>query len=246
MILNSSPISLSIVQVSTTLAAIAGLIVFKLDMQAILEIAVGYFLLSCVGISIFYHRYYSHRSFKTNFIIRWVGTILGVLAGRGSPIGWVAVHRQHHKNADSINDPHAPSIRIFAPHLLNYTNINLFSIKELLTNRYHRYIDDYYNLILFLFVVIIGAIDMRTLMFLWIIPVALTGWVLNLFTFFTHMYGYRTFETNDKSTNNWFISLILWGEGWHNNHHAKPNLWNLRNKWWELDISAQIIRMIKV
>lgn len=241
---NSSVWSLTVIQFATTVIGLLGLTFYHVTSIDILEMFIGYFLLSCVGVTVFYHRYLSHHSFKTNKAFEIIGIILGILAGRGSPIGWVSVHRQHHKYADVENDPHPPGWRIFFPYLM-YFKPTPYAIRDLIFNKYHMFIDKYYNLILLAFVIILGIIDFRTLMFLWIIPAALTAWALNMFVYLTHSHGYRNFDSNDFSTNNWFISLILWGEGWHNNHHMNTKKWKLHVKWWEIDPASWVIRMIK-
>ena len=240
---NSTAWSVSIIQFSTTLFALLGLMFFHVTAMYLIVMLIGYFLFSCVGISVFYHRYISHKSFKTNKIIEHIGMALGILAGRGSPMGWVSVHRTHHKHADDINDPHLPNWKIFVPHLMEYKG-SPYTIRDLIFSKYHRFVDKYYNLIILSFVLALGLLDSRLLLFFWIIPVALTAWALNLFVYLSHTYGYKNFDTKDNSKNNWFISLILWGEGWHNNHHCCTKWWNLHVKWWEIDISAWVIRLI--
>jgi stearoyl-CoA desaturase (delta-9 desaturase) len=72
----------------------------------------------------------------------------------------------------------------------------------------------------------------------------LTFIALDLFVFLTHKHGYQNFKTRDNSKNNWFISLILWGEGWHNNHHHNAGSHTTKIKWWEFDPLSIIIRMV--
>lgn len=245
----SSSKTIGFTQLFATVLAIMAFSHYSITITDLLEILLGYFLLSCVGITIFYHRYLSHASFKTHVCIRNCGILLGTLAGRGGPLDWVAVHRYHHRHSDSTNDPHNPSKkgwRIFFPHLLSYEeNINPLIVKDILVSNFYRSLNQYYNPIL-LFVIFLGFLtDPRTLVFLYIIPIALTAWVLNLFVYVNHVHGYRNYETQDKSKNNWIISAILWGEGWHNNHHYNPQQWNLRTKFWEIDPASLIIRVIK-
>lgn len=244
--MNSSSISVSIIQFLCTILSILGLLYYSIDNYDIVEMIIGYFLFSCIGISIFYHRYFSHKSFETSILFQIIGTICGILAGRGSPIGWVYVHRLHHKFSDKENDPHPHTWKIFFPHLLKYGDrINPFYIKDFIKNSLHKKINEYYNLILLLFVTLFGIIGIKFLLFFWIIPVALTAWSLNLFVYMSHYFGYKNYDCADNSKNNWLISLILWGEGWHNNHHQNPGWWCLHKKWWEIDISGMIIKMIK-
>ena len=244
--LKSSSLSVSIVQFLSTILSVLGIFYYSIDNYNIIEIMVGYFLFSCIGISIFYHRYFSHRSFETSKYWEFFGIICGILAGRGSPIGWVYVHRIHHKFSDIENDPHPHTWKIFFPHLLKYgDHVNPFYIKDFIKSSLHKKINEYYNLILLSFVLLFGLLGFKFLLFFWIIPVALTAWSLNLFVYMSHYYGYINYECNDNSKNNWFISLILWGEGWHNNHHQNPGWWNLHKKWWEIDISGMVINMIR-
>lgn len=247
-LLAGSALSVSVVQFLTTTLAVLALMQ-PLGWPQVVMILVGYFLYSGLGVSIFYHRYWSHRSFKTSRFMEVLGTAFGVLAGRGSPLGWVAVHRLHHKHADGDLDPHSPSRfswKVFLPHLLEYGDrISPFMIKDLLASKVHRWVNSYYNVILLVWVLLLAAIGIDVLLYFWVVPVALTAWVLNLFVFLSHVRGYRSYSTRDNSRNNWLISLLLWGEGWHNNHHHNPGWWNLHKKWWEIDLSGMIIGLIR-
>ena len=78
-----------------------------------------------------------------------------------------------------------------------------------------------------------------------IIPQTLTSIVSALCNWFAHTSGYRTYDTDDDSRNNAWLALITWGDSWHNNHHKKPWLYSFKHKWWELDISSLVIKMVK-
>ena len=253
-IFRADSFSLSVIQIFTTLLGLFGLLFLDVSYIDVILIFVGYFLLSGIGISIFYHRYLSHRCFKTHIMFEYIGTILGTLAGRGSSIGWVTIQRMHHRYADTKNDPHAPiindvpSLKIFIPKLIkgaDKENINPFIVRDLLRSKFHLFLNDYYNLIIFLFGGMLALINFHVFIFFWIIPVALTAWALNIAVYVAHKHGYKTYEVRDGSTNSWIVSLILWGEGWHNNHHHDTSKWNLREKWWEIDPLSYVIRLIK-
>jgi stearoyl-CoA desaturase (delta-9 desaturase) len=96
-----------------------------------------------------------------------------------------------------------------------------------------------------LWTILLGLISIELLYFFYIVPLVMTFASLNLFVLLTHKYGYRTHDTKDESRNNWFISLLLFGEGWHNTHHYNSKLYNLREKWWEIDLCGDIIGIIK-
>jgi stearoyl-CoA desaturase (delta-9 desaturase) len=117
-------------------------------------------------------------------------------------------------------------------------------IKDLFT-RDQVNINKYYNLILIAWVTLLALISVKVLIFFYIVPVFLSGLALDLFVFLSHTYGYRTHNTRDNSKNNWFISLILWGEGWHNNHHNNPANYTTQEKWYEIDVLGYVIQLIK-
>jgi len=254
-IFRANSLSLSVIQILATIIGLVGTTILGIDYIDAIMIIIGYFLLSGIGISLFYHRYLSHRCFKANISFEYIGTILGTLAGRGSSIGWVTIQRMHHRYADTSNDPHRPIMhdvptwKVFVPKLIKGAdegNINPFIVRDLLRSKFHLFLNDYYNLIFVLFGILLAFISIHAFIFLWIIPVALTAWALNVAVYVAHKYGYKTYQVKDGSTNSWVVSLILWGEGWHNNHHNDTSKWNLREKWWEVDPLSYIIKLIMV
>lgn len=241
--------NLSILQLSSLVTTIAGLFIFDFTWVSLIYILIGYFLYSGIGVSMTLHRYYSHHSFefKSN-TLKWICTWFAIVAGRGSPLGWVYVHRTHHKHSDTLQDPHDPTTvgwKIFFPHLLKYGDtINKRLIIDLLSKS-HVNINKYYMMCILLWSAVLISISPSIFYFFYVIPLTMTWIALDLFVFLSHTYGYRNFETRDTSKNNWFISLILWGEGWHNNHHNNSKKYNLREKWWEFDTLALFINLIK-
>jgi fatty-acid desaturase len=248
-ILSSSALVLSIIQIVTTLLTVAGFFYFDFNISWILITILFYFLYSGIGVSMMMHRYWTHRSFefKSNSL-KWIFTWFALMAGRGSVLGWVYVHREHHKYSDTDKDPHAPKTakwRVFLPHLLNYgKHVNKFLIKDLLDSIQIK-INEYYVALILLWVVFLATISLETLYFAWIVPVAVTQLVLNSFIYFGHTHGYTNHETADESKNLWPFALLFWGEGWHNNHHRNPGRWNNQSKWWEIDPVAWVIRLVK-
>jgi len=245
----SSTKSIQIIQIFTLILSLVGLFFFNFTIENILISFIFYFLYSGIGISLMMHRYYSHKSFQFRFnIIKHIFNIFAILAGRGSMLGWVYIHRLHHMYADTKNDPHLLSsnfIKILFPDYSTfYKKIDLRVIKDLL-NTTNIKIDKYYNLIIIFWVLIISyLLGIEFLYFAWIIPVMITHLVLNSFLYYGHTEKEKICE--DKSKNSWIYALIIWGEGWHNNHHINPKNWKYSNKWYELDIISFIIRMIKI
>jgi stearoyl-CoA desaturase (delta-9 desaturase) len=241
-ILEANIHDVTFIQIVTTIVAIASLFFIVPSFENILLIIVGYFLYSCIGMVIFYHRYWSHKSFKTWSIIETIGTLLGALAGRGSALSWVTVHRLHHTHTDSDLDPHwsdRDGWKIFFPFLLAYDfqKINPFMIKDILSSKIVMFVHNNYRLILLAYLVVLGIIGLNVLLYFWIFPAALTAWSLNTFVYLSHR--------NSQPVNSWLVSLLLWGEGWHVLHHEKPGYSNIQDKWYRVDLAGYVISLIR-
>jgi len=246
---SASAISLSIIQIISTIGAIIGLWVFSFDYLSIIVILVSYYLYSGIGVSMMLHRFYAHKSFEFKYpILKYVFTWFALMSGRGSIIGWVHVHREHHAFSDTEKDPHSPSIkgwRVLFPHLMDYgKKINVRLVRDLL-NKKQIYINDYYMLLVLSCVSILIIIDPWIAYFCWFVPVSITHFVLNTFIYFGHNLGYTNHKYKDNSKNLWVYGILLWGEGWHNNHHSNAKNWNMQEKWWELDLIAPLIYLVK-
>lgn len=210
---------------------------------------VAFYCYSILGLSVMLHRYYSHRSFELNPVIKWSLTAFAVLAGRGSPLGWVYIHRMHHSTSDTQKDPHSPHFDTFKfigfrPAYDDTKKINYFIIKELLTPA-HIKIDKYYLLFILAFILLLGIIDPALIFYLWAIPTFLVSVTQVAFNYFAHTNGYRNFVTKDRSTNNVYLWPFIMGDAWHNNHHHNPGKFSTQEKWWEFDPAGSLIKIIK-
>lgn len=209
---------------------------------------ISYFCYACIGNVITYHKYLAHSSFKLKKIYEKLFTFIGTLSGTGSSITWVTTHFQHHKYSDTEKDPHSPHNGLIKILTLDFSNTEAnFSAKRLIIDKYHIFLDKYYYYIhLFFSFIIYSIFGIHLLFSIYIFPVLLTilisTYVINTLN---HTVGYRNYDTKDKSTNNFFSAIIGFGEGWHNNHHHFPKDSNFGKKWWELDISYVIIKLIQ-
>jgi fatty-acid desaturase len=201
-----------------------------------------------VGVNVGLHRFYSHRSFKTYKPVEYFMAFCSVIATVGSPFVYPGVHRQHHRYSDKQGDPHRPEdgkiksfIGIWKTQDIQWISI----IKDLLKQPYLRFVHNYYFIILGVYMLVLLAVDPKLVLFAYAIPACLCFWGSSSVNVFAHTWGYRNFETNDNSTNNFLSSVLSLGEGWHNNHHHMPSNWNTQTKWWEIDPPAMIIRLIK-
>ena len=240
---------LSLIQLFSAIGAIIGLWVFDFTLLSCLTFLLGYFLYSGVGVSMMLHRYWTHKSFEFKsktmlYICSW----FALMAGRGSIIGWVHVHREHHAYSDTEKDPHAPNIngwKVFFPHMMEYgKDIKRYLVRDLFNNE-HLNINKYYKLLIAAWAILLLCISPWLFYFAWVLPIALTHLVLNSFTYFGHSYGYTNHQHRDESKNLWPFAFLLWGEGWHNNHHKNPSKWNLQEHWWEIDLMSYVIRVVK-
>jgi stearoyl-CoA desaturase (delta-9 desaturase) len=238
------------VQLLTGLASFLGIFYFEFNVTNIVILIVSFYLYSIIGISLTLHRYYSHKSFEfNNNIIKWICTLIAIMSGRGSPIGWVYVHRIHHAYSDSEKDPHSPKnlgFKLFGfKHIEEHSGkMNYFLVKDLM-NPIQLKINEYYFLIILIAALSLSLLNPSMLYFIWILPVFLVQLSQNSFNYFAHTSGHRNFDTKDNSTNNiWLWPLIL-GDAWHNNHHANAAKYSTKVRTYEFDPVAILINIIK-
>lgn len=210
---------------------------------------VGYFFYGCLGITVTYHRFLAHKSFKMAKGLEYVFAFLGHLAGTGSAVAWVATHLDHHKFSDTSGDPHSPKDGALKMWLLKYNEPKMprnKTVIRLATNPFYRVLHEYYLLLHIVWSAIVYALfDMPGLIFGHWVPVAFSFLASGAANFFGHKLGTKRYETVDDSRNNFLLALISWGEGWHNNHHRFPGRPNLGEKWWELDVSWLVIKAVR-
>ena len=208
---------------------------------------------SRVGGEISYHRYFTHKSFKTNnffhTVLLWWGSLLGV----GSCISWSCMHRAHHYTADTELDPHSPkNIGLFKTFFLtpDTSNLSFNNVKDLIKDKQQSFIHkNYFKIIIFwvAFLLSLSYYSIIPFVVLFALPVSILWFMSGVTNCFGHLYGYRNFDTKDNSTNHHISRWLMLNTGLHNNHHYKPasvNL-NLNNKWYEFDIENYLIKLIR-
>jgi fatty-acid desaturase len=249
-IFSASANTITRVQIVSSVLSILGLFYFDFSTTNVITTAVCFYLFSIVGVSLTLHRYYSHKSFEfRNTFVKWLCTLFAILAGRGSPLGWVYVHRLHHAYSDQEGDPHSPhnlGFKLFGfRHIEDHSGkMKVFLVKELMTKE-QLFINKWYFAIILAWLVVLGTIDISLVYFAWILPVMLVQLSQNCFNYFAHMHGHRNFETKDTSTNNIFLWPFILGDAWHNNHHANAAKYDTKVLWWEFDPVSVVISLIK-
>jgi stearoyl-CoA desaturase (delta-9 desaturase) len=237
-------------QLANHVLALAGIIfVACTNMWYLLGISLAIGFIFCViGINIAFHRYLTHQSFETHPLIEKVLLVVGCLCLIGSPLGWAVSHINHHAYADNDGDPYSPHRIKFWDFLMTRfepVKHQRLGVKRLLQNKTVVLLHDNYFTVIIVYCALLACIDPLLIIFAWVIPSLIALYLLLANNIVCHMYGYRNFETNDKSVNSIIMSILTFGEGWHNNHHADASKWQQSVKWWELDPTSWIIRVIK-
>jgi len=205
-----------------------------------------YWITGVFGINIGLHRLLSHRSFKTAKWKERVVSVIGVLTTVGSPLAWVAIHRQHHRSAETANDPHSPyqlgNFRAWFG-IWNYIRLDLKLVRDLRSDSFQKLLHKHYLKIILFYCAVLFLINPWLVIFVYAIPACLCLHSTSAIIVIAHRHGYRPYpNVKDQSRNSWIANLITLGEGWHNTHHAKPWEWNNREKWWEFDVPAFFIK----
>jgi stearoyl-CoA desaturase (delta-9 desaturase) len=224
------------------------------------------YALTAIGVTVGFHRHFTHRSFATKKPVRAMLAILGSAAIEGPIISWVADHRKHHAFSDQEGDPHSPHGHGGALRGLFHAHVGWLFIHTERANR-RRYAPDLMDdpIIRFVdrtFVLWVAAGLLVPFGLGWLIGgsihTALTGllWggavrmlVLHHVTYsinsLCHFFGRRRFATDDESRNLAWLSLFSLGESWHHNHHAFPTSAHHGLRWWEIDVSSLVIRALR-
>ena len=227
------------------------------------------YVITILGISVGYHRLFTHRSFKANLPVRVMLGIWGSIAGQGSLSYWVSNHRRHHQNADKAGDLHSPyvdserhlgKVEGFWHAHMGWTFNHRFSnplrfARDLYRDPALARVNQLYLLWVFLGVAIpaaLGGILSASWMgaltgFLWGGPVRLllTYHSTNAIDSVNHIFGRKPHHTGDEARNNVWIVLPTLGEGWHNNHHALPTSALFGFRWWQIDPGGMLIRLLE-
>ena len=216
-----------------------------------------------LGICLCYHRLLTHRSFKTPKAVEYFLTLLGNLNWQGSPIYWVGMHRLHHYHSDGEEDPHSPRHGFTWAHVLWCLTKDpdardpRLAAKDLERDPVMAVLDRTCYLPQFVLAAALFAIGAWRWGAGWSIPHGLAWVVWGVcvrtvlvyhVTWFvnsaSHTWGYKNFETTDDSRNTWWVALLGFGEGWHNNHHAQQRSAAHGMRWWELDVTYLTIRLM--
>ena len=235
-------------------AAVAAL--FFWSWPAIISAAILYWVAGSLGIGMGFHRLITHRGYRVPKVIEYFLVICGTLAIEGGPIQWAATHRIHHAHTDQEGDPHTPRDGRWWSHIgwiifgtaqdHDQATLERYA-PDLLKQPFYVWLNRFFYVPLIL-------VGLALLLFggwafvLWGVFLRLTlglhaTWLVNSAT---HLWGRKRFDTGEDSRNSWWVALLTFGEGWHNNHHAHPTSARHGLRWYEIDFNWWGIRLLQL
>jgi stearoyl-CoA desaturase (delta-9 desaturase) len=226
--------------------------------------AAGLYLLRMFAITGFYHRYFSHRAFRTSRVAQFLFAALGAMAVQRGPLWWAAHHRHHHAHSDRPDDAHSPRQHGFLwSHMgwflarANY-RVDTRRIRDLERYPELRWLDRYdiampgllaismylTGLLLERFAPSLRTTGGQMLVWGFFISTVVCYHATYTINSLSHVFGRRRYRTPDDSRNNIWLALLTLGEGWHNNHHHYPNSARQGFYWWEIDLTYYALRIM--
>ena len=225
-------------------------------------IAAALYLVRMFAITAFYHRYFSHRSFKTSRVVQFLGALVGVASIQRGPLWWAAHHRAHHRHADTEDDLHSPVQEGFLQSHMGwiFEGRNFRTRSELVRDLARfpelRFLDRF-DLVVPLLAIpalyglgaalaaafpSLGTSGMQVLVWGFSISTVVLYHMTFTINSLAHRWGTRRFDTKDDSRNNALLALVTLGEGWHNNHHHYQASVRQGFRWWELDPTFYLLK----
>lgn len=220
-----------------------------------LRVAFGlYVVTGLLGITLSFHRNLSHRSFKLPKWLEYLFAYCGVQSLQGNPIDWVSTHRYHHQFCDSERDPHSPIEGFWFSHMSWLFDKDSVlercggpnNVGDLEKQPFYRFLRSTYILhpialggLLYAlggFPFIVWGMGVRIV---WVYHIT---WLVNSAC---HVWGKQAWNTGDLSRNNWWVALLAFGEGWHNNHHAFEYSARHGLEWWQVDLTWYVVRFLQ-
>lgn len=218
-----------------------------------LAVIAGFIFQKEIGISAGYHRLFSHYSFTVSRPIKLFILWCGLIAGQGSPYWWAALHRgYHHKHSDTDKDPHSPRHGFWHSYILwlfkiKEKDISTRYIIDLIRDKDLAFAHKNYIVLLTVSHLTIALMNLDLWLYFMALPAFLTLHCYSIQTSLQHLgkLGYQSFDTKDNSSNNIFLFPIVFGDAWHNNHHSDPGNPNFSKRWWELDTTFWLIKLLR-
>ena len=229
-----------------------------------LAVAAALYALRMFALTGFYHRYFSHKAFKTSRALQFVFAVVGAMCVQRGPLWWAAHHRNHHLHADTAADIHSPLHRGFLwSHMGWFLTPRGFRtdwdvIPDLRRYPELRWLDRFDIAVPVVLAVSLyffgrwlenahpefGTSGAQMLIWGFFVSTVVLFHATVTINSLAHRFGSRRYETTDNSRNNWLLALITFGEGWHNNHHHFPGAARQGFRWWEFDLTYYVLRAL--
>lgn len=238
---------------------VAALLVFVVGIsKPAVTVALALYLVRMFAITGFYHRYFSHRSFKTNRMVQFIFAVIGNSSAQRGPLWWAAHHRKHHQHSDTEEDVHSPKQKGFwVSHMLWFLKRGNFPSDLSKVGGFAKFpeliwLDRFDSVVIpALFAVLYwlgetidGTNGFQLLVWGGIISTLAVQHATFTINSLSHVFGHQRYRTGDDSRNNFLLALLTLGEGWHNNHHHYPLSCRQGIRWWEIDITYYLLRMM--
>lgn len=212
-----------------------------------------------------YHRYFSHKTFKTTRTFQFILALLGTTAAQRDPLWWASHHRMHHQNADTPDDPHSPSLYGFWWSHMGWVmnreqaETDFSRIRDFAKYPELRWLNRHPYLPAFILAAVLlaagtlmnqarpawGVSGPQFLFYGFFLSTVAVYHVTFCINSVAHMFGKKRFQIDDESRNNWVLGLLAMGEGWHNNHHRYAVCARQGFRWWEIDLSYMALRVLQ-
>jgi stearoyl-CoA desaturase (delta-9 desaturase) len=249
------PLAWDAITFMTAIHAVALLAIFPSNFSwKALEVAfVLYWLTACIGITLGCHRLVAHRSFEVPKWLEYFFVFCGTLSCQGGPISWIGIHRIHHKHSDTAPDPHDSNRGFWWSHMgwlmheyRNHKDMPRYT-QDIANDPFYQFCEKYFvpiQMVLGLLLYWWGGWSFVIWgIFVRLVVVFHVTWLVNSAT---HKFGYQSHESNDDSRNCWWVALLSFGEGWHNNHHVYQYSARHGLQWWEIDLTWMTIQFLQL
>jgi len=224
-------------------------------------VAVALYVIRMFAITAFYHRYFSHRSYKLSRPMQFLAAVLGASAVQRGPLWWAAHHRQHHRHSDDDGDAHSPHTHsVWWSHIGWFTTrgawaTDMRQVKDLAKYPELVWLDRHDKVVPIVLLVGLAALGgylgsaypqlgtdaLQMVVWGFCISTTLLFHITASVNSIAHLFGRRVWPTRDHSRNSLLLALLTFGEGWHNNHHWHPSSVRQGFRWWQIDITFYVL-----
>ena len=228
---------------------------FTFSWPNVAALIIGNWIVGSLGVGLGWHRLLTHRGFKAPKWLEYVLSTLATMSIQDSPDKWVATHRMHHAFTDTDKDPHSIKPGFWWAQIgwivwgtaQDHDQATLKRyVPDLIKDPVHVLISRFYYVPIIVSAFLLFAIGGWQMVVWGVFARVVVGWHTTWFVnSLSHIYGDRPHDTGDRSTNNWFVAILTFGEGWHNNHHMSPTSARHGLKWYQFDMNWIAIRVLE-